>query len=103
MAQAGCIAPARAGAYPAPSDPRTGGGWTKVDDSTAYVTLGIDESTSPDEARVIYRRRLRLLHPDLHGTHDPQLQLEAERATRQLSSAWQTLQEQWSTNAQRPV
>ena len=74
-----------------------------MDESTAYVTLGIDETTSPDEARVIYRRRLRLLHPDLHGTHDPQLQLEAERATRQLASAWQTLQERWSVEAERPV
>jgi hypothetical protein len=103
MAQAGPVVPVRADALAVRSDPRTGGGWTRVDESTAYVTLGIDETTSPDEARVIYRRRLRLLHPDLHGTHDPQLQLEAERATRQLSSAWQTLQESWSAEAERPV
>src|SRR3954447_4048212 len=91
MAQSGLVAPVRAGSLSVCSsvcsDPRTGGGWTRGDESTAYVTLGIDETTSPDEARVIYRRRLRLLHPDLHGNHDPQLQLEAERATRQLSTA----------------
>ena len=77
-----------------------------MDEGTAYVTLGIDETTSQDEARVIYRRRLRLLHPDLHGAQDPQLQLEAERATRQLSAAWQALQQRWSVQADqagRPV
>jgi hypothetical protein len=103
MAQAGSVVPVRVGMLPARNERRSGGGWTRVDEATAYVTLGIDETTSPDEARVIYRRRLRLLHPDLHGSHDPQLQLEAERATRQLASAWQTLQERWSVGAQRPV
>jgi hypothetical protein len=72
-----------------------------VDRATAFSTLGIDSSTSLGEARAIYRRRLRLLHPDLHGAVDPQLTLEAERATRQLSAAWQIVQEAWTETASR--
>jgi hypothetical protein len=58
-----------------------------------WSVLGLDRSATYEEARLAYRRRSRLVHPDRHPEADPELRAEAERAMAALNLAWQTLEQ----------
>lgn len=51
-----------------------------------YRVLGIQEDASVDEIRAAYRRRARILHPDIQGTGSAAAFVELTRAYEQLIS-----------------
>jgi DnaJ domain len=61
-----------------------------VDLDNARTVLGIGATADRDEAHEAYKRRARLLHPDLQ-IEDAGLRAEADSAMKQLNEAWQTL------------
>jgi hypothetical protein len=57
-----------------------------------WAVLGLEPGAGLDEARRAYLVRLQLLHPDHHQGAAPAVMAEAERATRELTSAWEEVQ-----------
>lgn len=56
----------------------------------AFKTLSIPEQAGFDEARAIYRAKLKRFHPDMQGDNSV-LQTVARKKTAQCIAAWQTV------------
>ncbi len=56
-----------------------------------YAVLGVDPWATDEEIRSAYRARSLLVHPDLHEGRPEQVRLEAKRAMRQLTEAYETV------------
>jgi hypothetical protein len=57
-----------------------------------WSVLGVAPGTGYDEARHAYLVRLQLVHPDRHQGATAAVRAEAERATRELTEAWEEVQ-----------
>lgn len=67
-----------------------------------YAVLGVAPSASDDEVRAAYRARSMLLHPDLHQERPEPVRLEAERAMRQLTEAYEAVLDLRGQDGSRP-
>ena len=65
--------------------------------------LGVPPGTGYDEARRAYLLRLQVVHPDRHQGASPAVLAEAERATRELTEAWEAVQAALTTAAPSPA
>ncbi len=57
-----------------------------------WAQLGVPPGTGYEEARRAYLLRLQVVHPDRHQGASPAVLAEAERATRELTAAWEAVQ-----------
>jgi hypothetical protein len=57
-----------------------------------WAVLGVEAGVGFEEARRAYLVRLQLLHPDHHQGAGAAVLAEAERATRELTEAWEAVQ-----------
>jgi curved DNA-binding protein CbpA len=62
----------------------------RVDRDTAYRTLGLDPSASPEGVRRAYRDLVKVWHPDRFA-HDPGLQAKASAQLQQINEAYELL------------
>ena len=67
--------------------------------SDPWALLGVPPGTGYDEARRAYLLRLQVVHPDRHQGASPAVLAEAERATRELTEAWEAVQAALTTAA----
>jgi hypothetical protein len=58
-----------------------------------WSLLGVEPGAGLDAAHRAYLVRLQLLHPDRHQGASPQVLAEAERSTRELTAAWEAVQD----------
>jgi len=70
--------------------------------SDPWAVLGVAPGVSLGAAREAYLLRLQLLHPDHHQGMAPAVVAEAERATRELNAAWDTVQRLLSADQPSP-
>lgn len=68
----------------------------------AWRVLSLEPTASLDEARRVYRLRSRVLHPDRHQGAAPEVLAEAERAMKELTAAWTTIQRAGSRDGSNP-
>lgn len=59
-------------------------------EQSALKTLGLDENASLEEAKKVYREKLKYYHPDRHGDN-PVLQKVAREKTRLVLESWEIL------------
>ena len=71
--------------------------------SDPWALLGVPPGTGYDEARRAYLLRLQVVHPDRHQGASPAVLAEAERATRELTEAWEAVQAALTTAAPSPA
>jgi curved DNA-binding protein CbpA len=67
-----------------------------------YAVLGVARTASDEQVRTAYRARSMLLHPDLHQGRPEPVRLEAERAMRQLTEAYEAVLAQRGQPGARP-
>lgn len=58
-----------------------------------YDLLGVEPDATGEEIKRAYYDKARAFHPDAHAVSSPTLQVEAERAMRDLNEAWNTLRD----------
>jgi hypothetical protein len=61
-----------------------------------WAVLGLAPGAPLEDARRAYLARLQLVHPDRHQGTSPAVLAEAERATRELNTAWEQVQALWA-------
>jgi len=68
-----------------------GHGDSDLRDFDPYSILGLRKDASFEQARVAFRRRAQLLHPDRHRDAPDAIRLEAEVAMRELTEAFESI------------